>query len=298
MTAPSEGGSFWQRLRRGAWRLRCDADWPAFAGSGWEGRIMTEAVTDRFHAKQGRSIGRWRLANGSRRLTVYLKRHYRHAWWRGWLAALWPGRGWSDGLTEDRHLAQARELGLSVPRAVAAGELIGPWGRLQSFLAVAELAGMLPLHELIPLAASALPVHELAAWKRGLTAELARLVRRLHAAGYFHRDLYLCHFYAAAADAADRPADWRGRVVVIDLHRLARRRLGAFWWRAKDLGQLLYSTTGVCGVTARDRLRFARLYFGLRRSPAQRLLTALVRLRWRNNLRHNRKRRAADRRAA
>ncbi len=297
MTEPGSGGTLWQRLRRGAWRFRADPDWTGFAGDGWERDILGVAVTDRFHAKQGRSIGRWRLSDGPRRLTVYLKRHFRHSWWRGWLATLWPGRGWSDGLTEDRHLTRAAALGLPVPRAVAAGEFIGPWGRLQSFLAVEELAGMLPLHEAIPLAARALPPAEFATWKRGLTAELARLARGLHAAGYFHKDLYLCHFYAAAADAAARPGDWHGRVVVIDLHRLGRHRLTGLWWRAKDLGQLLYSTTGVDGITARDRLRFARLYFGPRRTWPQRLLAALVRLRWRNNLRHNRKRRAARRAA-
>src|SRR5438067_1589266 len=82
-----------------------------------------------------------------------------------------------------------------------------------------------PLDEAIPLAARALPAAEFAAWKRGLTAELARLVRLLHGASYFHRDLYLCHFYVAGTDILSRPARWPGHVVVIDLHRLARRRL-------------------------------------------------------------------------
>ena len=39
---------------------------------------------------------------------------------------------------------------------MAAGELVGPHGRLQSFLAVAELTGQLALHEAIPLAAGRL----------------------------------------------------------------------------------------------------------------------------------------------
>ena len=54
-------GSFWSRLWRGAARLRQRPDWPRFAGPDWPDRIMDVAVTDRFHAKQGRSTGRWVL---------------------------------------------------------------------------------------------------------------------------------------------------------------------------------------------------------------------------------------------
>src|SRR5262245_26416989 len=172
-------GTLWRRLARGVWRLRERPDWSAFAGPGWAEHIMDAAVTDRFHAKQGRSTGRWILHAGGRRLAVYLKRHYRLPWWRGLLAALWPGRGWSPALEEWEHLAWARAQGLPVPDAVAAGERIGPWGRLQSFLAVEELADMLPLHEAIPAASARLDADAFGAWKRGLTAELARLAREL-----------------------------------------------------------------------------------------------------------------------
>ena len=69
--------------------------------------------------------------------------------------------------------------GLPVPRVVAAGEFLGPWGKLQSFLAIEELTDMLPLHEAIPLAARQLEPATFHAWKAGLTRELARLARIL-----------------------------------------------------------------------------------------------------------------------
>ena len=87
--------SLWTRLRRGVRSLRQRPDWARFAGPDWADRIMDAAVTDRFNAKQGRSTGRWVLqaaGPGARRLTVYLKRHYRLPWWEGLLAALWPRR--------------------------------------------------------------------------------------------------------------------------------------------------------------------------------------------------------------
>jgi heptose I phosphotransferase len=279
--------SLWRRLAHGVRRLRQRPDWERFAGAGWADRIMDVAVTDRFHAKQGRSTGRWVLMAPDGRLAVYLKRHYRLPWWHGLLAAVWPGAGWSPALQEWRNLEWARAAGLPVPAAVAAGEYIGPWGRLQSFLAVEELAGMLPLHEAVPLAAARLAPADFCRWKRGLIAELARLTRALHGRRCFHKDLYLCHFYVPGDDTARVPA-WRGRVHLIDLHRLGRHPWTRRLWQVKDLAQLLYSSE-VQGVEARDRLRFWRLYLG-RRGWADRWLRWCVLFKWRRYQRHNARR--------
>ena len=181
-------------------------------------------------------------------------------------------------MQEWEHLQWAQAQGLPVPEAVAGGEIIGPWGRLQSFLAVRELTGMLALHEAIPAAAARLDPAAFARWKRGLAAEMARLAAALHRRRWFHKDLYLCHFYVAEDDTARLPS-WRGRVQLIDLHRLARHAWTWPIWLTKDLAQLWYSSE-IPGVTARDRIAFWRAYLqeaGLRRAP--RWLVAGVRLR-------------------
>jgi hypothetical protein len=278
--------SLWRRIRRGTRLLRRAPDWERFAGPGWEDRVMTEPVTDRLHEKQGRSIGRRVFACGRSELRVYLKRHYRLAWWRGVLATLFPNRAWSPGLEEWQHLAWAAAEGFSVPRPVAAGQLVGPWFRLQGFLAVEELVGMLPLHEALPLAAARLPAPVFGRWKRGLTRELARLARELHARRVFHKDLYFCHFYIPEAFTTSPPREWTNRVVMIDLHRLARHRHTAAWWQGKDLAQLLYSSD-VPGVTPRDRLRFWKYYRGgWAGRPPRGWLRLLVRWKWRLYERH------------
>ncbi len=285
-------GSFWQRLTRGERRHWQRPDWERFAGGDWPERVMDLAVTDRFHAKQGRSTGRWIAHAQGRRLAVYLKRHYRLPWWQGVLAALWPGRGWSPAWQEWEHLHWARSAGLPVPSAVAAAEYIGPWGRLQSCLAVEELSGMLPLHEAIPAAAQALAPDAFSLWKQTLTAELARLTCMLHGRRRFHKDLYLCHFYIAQADTETLP-DWPGRVHLIDLHRLAHHPWTWRFWQVKDLAQLLYSSN-VAGVDARDRLRFWRCYAGAdRHTWSGRLVRRCVAFKWRQYRRHNQKRRPA-----
>src|SRR5262245_12576232 len=180
--------SFWERLRRGLRRLRSRADWDRWLGPEWADRVMDMAVTDRFHAKQGRSTGRLVLCDGDSSLGVYLKRHYRLAWWRGMLALLWPGGNWSPAMQEADNLERARALGVPVPEVVAAGEILGPWGQLQSFLAVEELHDMLPLNEAIPLASRTLDPATFAQWKRTLIAEMARLARLLHDRRWFHKD--------------------------------------------------------------------------------------------------------------
>jgi heptose I phosphotransferase len=250
---------FWHRLFRGVRRLRQQSHWEEFAGPGWADRIMGLTLTDRFHAKQGRTIVRWTLGTIPRPLVVYLKRHYRLPWWHGLLALLCPNRSWSPAMQEWEHLEWARAQGLPVPRAAAAGEFIGPWGRLQSFLAVEELTGMLALHEAIPLAASRLCPDAFRRWKRGLMMEIVALTLALHRQRRFHKDLYLCHFYVAEEDTAGVPESWDGRLRMIDLHRLAHHPRTWLWWRAKDLAQLFYSSH-IPGITARDRLGFWRAY--------------------------------------
>ncbi len=260
--APAVGdpvSSLWRRLRRGVRLVRRQADWDRFAGEGWADRVMAEPLTDRGHQKQGRSIGRKIFADGRDTLSVYLKRHFELSRWHGLLATLFPNRAWSPGLQEWQRLCWAKEHGFPVPRPVAAGQFVGPWGRLQGFLAVEELHGMLPLHEAVPLAFRTLDARAFARWKRGLLAELARLARELHRRNVFHKDLYFCHFYIPEALTRTAPGDWTRRVAMIDFHRLQRHAVTGAWWQVKDLAQLLFSSE-VEGVTARDRVRFWKLY--------------------------------------
>jgi hypothetical protein len=272
--------ALWRRLVRGERRVRERPDWAGLAGADWAERIMDIDITDDFHAKQGRSTGRWVLHGGGRQLAVYLKRHYRLPRWHGLLATLWPSQDWSPGMQEADHLEWAQRHGLPVPAVVAAGESIGPWGKLQSFLAVEELTGMVPLHQAIPVAAQAMDGIAFARWKGGLAAELARLTRALHLRRSFHKDLYLCHFYLPRVDSC------QGRLHLIDLHRLGHHPHTWRIWQVKDLAELAYSSE-IVGVTARDRLRFWRAYVGADRRLAAWWLERMVLLKWRRYRRHN-----------
>ncbi len=169
-----------------------------------------------------------------------------------------------------------------MPEVVAAGERIGPWGGLQSFLMVAELTGCLPLHEAVPLLAARLDRGAFGRLKRELIGEMAEITARLHEARVFHKDLYLCHFYL------DMGEPGRCRLALIDLHRLAEHRLTGAWWRWKDLGQILFSTFDVAGIDDRDRSRFWAGYRRRLRLKWPRRQARIVALRAERYRAHNR----------
>ena len=108
-------------------------------------------------------------------LTVYLKRHFRLPWLARLAALVDPAGRHSPGAAEWSHLERARSLGVPVPEVVAAGERIGPWANLQSYLMVAELTGSLELNVALPELAAELRPLELAAFKRRLVPEMARI---------------------------------------------------------------------------------------------------------------------------
>jgi hypothetical protein len=154
---------------------------------------------------------------------------------------------------------------------------------------VEEIADMLPLHVAFPTAERQMDAAAFALWKRSLVAEMARLTRELHQRRCFHKDLYLCHFYVPREDTRHEPTAWRGRLHLIDLHRLGHHPLTWRLWQIKDLAELLYSST-VAGVTARDRLRFWGDYLRGDRRLAGWWLRRMVLMKWQRYRRHNDKR--------
>jgi heptose I phosphotransferase len=278
--------SFWDRLVRGTrWTWLAERYRTALPAD-LEATVMGLESRDRLHAKQGRSTARVHFHTGEGPLAVYLKRHYRLPW-RSRLAALMhPGGLHSPAKSEWANLKRARALGIDVPEVVAAGERIGPWGELQSFLMVAELTGCLPLHEAIPLLAERLDPASFRRRKRALIAEMAGITARLHQARVFHKDLYLCHFYLDMGEPGLVPGPCR--LSLIDLHRLAEHHLTGAWWRWKDLGQLLFSTLGVAGIDDRDRLRFWAGYRRRLRLKWPRRQARIVALRAERYRAHNR----------
>jgi heptose I phosphotransferase len=281
--SPTHGG-VWGRLARGTRWTWLGERYRAALPADLDATVMDLASRDRFHAKQGRSTARLVFHGPGGPVPVYLKRHYELPWRARLAALLDPGGRHTPGGAEFAHLERARTLGLDVPEVVAAGERIGPWGHVQSFLMVEELTGFLPLHEAIPWLAARLDPLAFERLKRELAREAARVAATLHNARAFHKDFYLCHFFLDVSVARAGC-----RLALIDLHRLAEHRAWPGRWRRKDLAQLLYSTAGLSDLTARDALRFWSHYRRLAAVPDPRRLARLVARKAARYARHNRR---------
>lgn len=246
----------WQRWWQGKVVIESTPTWRSYFGEVSVQEVLRFSVQEIASSKQGRSVGKLTRMGPQGPLTVFLKRHYRLPWWQRLTA--WCGFGQSSAMHEWQNLLWAKAAGFAVPEPLAAGEQIGPGLRLQSFLAVRELNNMLPLHKAIPLAWKKLSSEEFRHWKTRLLQELGRLIRRLHAARRFHKDLYLCHFYLPA-DCLDAEADLHQRIHLIDLHRMRQHRWLTRRWQIKDLAQLLFSMS-VPGLEPGDWMIFFRAY--------------------------------------
>jgi lipopolysaccharide core heptose(I) kinase len=145
-----------------------------------------------------------------------------------------------SGPRELQNLLDLDSAGFRVPLPLAAGEDQAR-GLRRSFVALANLAGQ-PLSELAP------PEEPLR--RRALLDRIALLARRLHAEGFWHRDLYACNLFW-------EPALGLG---LLDCERVDRRAGGAPQrWRVKDLAALDYSLSW---PSERERLYVLRRYLG------------------------------------
>lgn len=189
---------------------------------------------------------------------------------RGYYAKLHRGVGWGEifknlvtarlpvlGAEQEwRALRRLSELGVDTMKAVAFGRRGDNPARLESFIITEELAPTVSLEDYCRDWPARPPAPAL---KRALIARVAEMARRMHAGGVNHRDCYICHFLLHTNPP---PSAAALRLSLIDLHRAqVRERPAPRRWRDKDLAALHFSTLGI-GLTARDRLRFLRAYFG------------------------------------
>ncbi|GIW72395.1 MAG: hypothetical protein KatS3mg102_1937 [Planctomycetota bacterium] len=157
---------------------------------------------------------------------------------------------------EARNTTRLRALGLAVPQVL---RVHGRWRwerfglRHTSSVDLAAVPGE-PLSEALPRLGAqargpATPSHRR---RRRLARTLGQLVARMHAAGIFHRDLYLDHLLW------DEPGE---QLALIDLARARPRWLRRRRWRIKDLAALWASAAAI--ATRTDALAFLRAYLGL-----------------------------------
>jgi len=220
------------------------------AGLATFGALFAAGERELVDGHAERSVSRLRLqaADGSP-VVIYLKRQWGAAA-RPPLKDLehlhWPmlpaKREWQSAL----RLVAA---GVPVSTPVACGRDDSPDGP-RSLIAFQEVAGpslAAWLHD-----CQGAPAADSADLRRAVGEAIGKAVRRLHDAGFSFPDLYAKHIYLEGLK------EGRVRIVLIDVSRLRRATERRRW---EDLAALYVTTDTPC-VTARDRLRMFKTYFG------------------------------------
>jgi UDP-glucose:(heptosyl)LPS alpha-1,3-glucosyltransferase len=183
----------------------------------------------------------------------YLKRHC-SSFSLSSIAKKWHDS--SEGRREWNSILAFHDAGLPTMVPVAMGEG-GTWFSQESFLMTEALDGYEPLEKWIPLTLVRYPEKERPQIKRELIREVALLARKMHQAGFYHRDYYLTHILLKEIS---RKFDLK----IIDLQRVIRYPWFKGRWKIKDLASLNYSAPQEI-FTGRDRLLFYKFYEGGRR---------------------------------
>ncbi len=204
------------------------ARWNGAAPIGSVARWLAPADSIVVRTRDGRANLRWPAPPGEPTATWFGKRFD---------AA--PKRGRSPAFQEWVHLRAVASLGIEVPQVVAVARQHGA----ASVLWTRGVDPGVTLREQLP----SLPLG--AASRRRLLLAAARMARRLHAAGFLHRDLYLDHFLPRVD----------GSLVLIDLSRVSWHARLPGRGRTKDLAALEFSARAA-GVTRAERWRALLAY--------------------------------------
>lgn len=244
-------------------------DWvDAFANSGLSSTEDLFRTTGQALTKPGlgnRYRARLEIKTDRGAAVVFLKR-FNGEPLRDQVRRLWEDGVWHTAAEREASVAlNLQGAGLAAPILLAWARLGGRWQR-KSVVVLSAVPGQpapawLENSGFGPESASASASGSLPfASRRRFTAELATLVRRFHAAGWRHRDLYLCHVFVDEAAGGLQ-------LSLIDLQRVFRPRWRRERWRIKDLAQLHYSSLAH-PFSRTDRLRFLLDYLGCRRLTA------------------------------
>ena len=199
------------------------------------------------HAIAQRKTVVFTLRDASR---AYLKRHFATGFFTALKNLLSPE---PTAFDEFENIIAFLRAGLPTVVPIAAGCRRGA-----SFLVTEALEGCMRLDDYLEQTKLA------AAARAELLCRLAGLIQKMHAAGFNHRDLYLCHILR----------DGQRNLYIVDLHRVQQRAAVPERWLVKDIAALNYSAPA--GIISRtDRLRFLKAYLGTKRLSGRDKLFAL-----------------------
>jgi serine/threonine protein kinase len=175
---------------------------------------------------------------------------------------------------EFRNIADFQRAGILTMAPVAAGIKRCGLLRTKSFLVSKEIGQCRRLDHLF-LKHPTIPVKE----KQEVIKKVALIVKHMHARGFNHKDLYLCHILL----------DSYGNIFLVDLHRVDKRGKVPERWKVKDIAALNYSAIEI-SASRTERMRFLKTYLGFDRiSGPQKSFALKIMKKTEKMIKHNRK---------
>jgi heptose I phosphotransferase len=192
------------------------------------------------------------IADDGRPLVLFLKRNWKPYKKDGLHSLLRRGKVWSIARQEWENSQVLGAAGLKTAEPVAYGEECGPLWEKFSFLVTEAAPGAQTLEQFLSECRDRRR-------RQAVFDALAREIRKLHDAGLATPDLFSRHLFV---DESAAPPG----LCLIDMTRLNRRSSLPTRIRARDLAALNV-TAPLRHVTARERVRFLRLYAGRSNKP-------------------------------
>jgi hypothetical protein len=239
-------------------------------------KIMASPAGQIVRSFPGRNTVRLDLKHPGGEVGRFFLKRYESSYlssWRFFLRAIhWPGAE-DEAMREWRAALTLRSSGFNTAIPVAVGQTMTGGVVTRSFVMTAEIAGGVCAHNAIPSFT--------ATQRRAFALESGELTRRLHHAGFVHKDYYLYHIFVVPKHS---PAESL-QLALIDLQRVVRPVWLRERWLIKDLAALAYSARRV-GMSRTTLARFFRVYRGHTRLSDQDKQLArkvLKRVRWLNS---------------
>ena len=157
----------------------------------------------------------------------------------------------SGARTEWDAIGRLRRSGFDVPEPIAMGESSVLMGTPSySFLITRAVEGP----TLLEFLSNSWPTQEGVSqieMRNRVLRDVSGMIRRFHASGFYHKDLYCMHLIVTKDER------W-GRPYIIDLQRVEQRHPPRHRWLVKDMAALLHSMPPT--MTKQDRVRFLLRY--------------------------------------
>jgi heptose I phosphotransferase len=153
-------------------------------------------------------------------------------------------------------ILKLKELNIDTMDIVGYGKKGRNPSKIKSFVITEELQNIISLEDFCMDWPNSPPDKKL---KQALIKKVAKITRTIHENGMNHKDLYICHFLLDISKGLNNINSDNIRLFLIDLHRVQIRSKIPFYWRAKDVSAILFSSLEI-GLSQEDISLFMETY--------------------------------------